>query len=64
MSSLEHVQIGEDLTVIIGNSRAVLSPTEGLALSEELARKSFRRALAEEAFAFDRLGATAPGLAA
>lgn len=41
--------ITEDLRVSIGDRVASLTPTEGLKLAEQLARKSFRRALAEEA---------------
>ena len=41
--------IENDLTVSIGRQRVRLSPREGLAVAELLARKSFRRALAQEA---------------
>jgi hypothetical protein len=43
------VQLSDDLTLVIGKARATLTPTQGLRFSEELARKSFRRALTEEA---------------
>ncbi len=41
--------VTDDLRVSIGDAVATLSPTQGLKLAEQLARKSFRRALAEEA---------------
>jgi hypothetical protein len=43
------IQLTDDLTLAIGKSRVTLTPSEGLQFSEELARKSFRRALTEEA---------------
>jgi hypothetical protein len=41
--------IGDNLDLIIGRSRISLTPAQGLAVAEELARKAFRRALTEEA---------------
>ena len=43
------IQISDDLTLAIGKSSVTLTPSQGLQFSEELARKSFRRALTEEA---------------
>jgi len=43
------VTIEDDLTLRVGRSRVTLTPTQGLRFSEEMARKSFRRALTEEA---------------
>ena len=43
------IKISDDLTIAIGGSTVRLSPAQGLSFSEELARKSFRRALTEEA---------------
>jgi hypothetical protein len=41
--------IGDDLSLFIGRSKVNLTPSQGLAAAEELARKSFRAALTEEA---------------
>jgi hypothetical protein len=49
MPELLPVQLRRDLTLVIGRSRATLTPTQGLRFSEELARASFRRALTEDA---------------
>jgi hypothetical protein len=43
------IRISDDLTVAIGGSAVTLTPTQGLDLAEQLARKSFRRAMIEEA---------------
>lgn len=43
------ISISSDLAVSIGDRRVALTPAQGLDLAEDLARKSFRRALAEEA---------------
>lgn len=43
------IRIADDLRISIGDRVAVITPTQGLRLSERLARKSFRRMLAEEA---------------
>jgi hypothetical protein len=43
------LSISDDLIVRLGNAEITLSPRSGLELAEELARKSFRRALDEEA---------------
>ena len=43
------IAISDDLVVRLGNSEVALSPRAGLRLAEDLARKSFRRALDEEA---------------
>jgi hypothetical protein len=48
-SSLNHVEIRDDLTIAIGDAAARLSPSEGFRIAEDLIRKSARRALAEEA---------------
>ena len=45
------LRISEDLRLTVGDSEVRLSPAQGLALAERLARKSFRRALDEEAAA-------------
>ncbi len=58
MPDLLPVQLRDDLTLVIGRSRVTLTPSQGLQFSEELARKSFRRALTEEAEAI------APGMPA
>ena len=42
------VIITDNLTVTIGAEHVTLSPRQGLELAETLARKSFRRAMAEE----------------
>ena len=48
------VSVTEDLAISLGDGRAVaLTPAQGLDLAEDLARKSFRRALAEEAGRLD-----------
>jgi len=43
------LSISDDLTLAIGAARITLSPRQGLELAEQLARKSFRRAMSEEA---------------
>lgn len=43
------IRISEDLRLSVGGIEVRLSPAQGLAAAEDLARKSFRRALAEEA---------------
>ena len=45
--------ISDDLRITIGNRVATLTPTQGLHLAEDLARKAFRRALTEEAALLD-----------
>jgi hypothetical protein len=47
MPEMLPVQPRDDLTLVIAHT--TLSPMQGLRFSEELARKSFRRALIEEA---------------
>ena len=49
MSRPSPIQVSTDLDVTIGGARVTLTPSQGLDLAEDLARKSFRRALAEEA---------------
>jgi hypothetical protein len=49
MSRRPGLRISPDLGLSIGNETVTVSPAAGLRLAEELARKSFRRALAEEA---------------
>jgi len=51
MTEPDVIKISDDLTIAIGGSKVRLSPSQGLSFSEELARKSFRRALTEEAVA-------------
>lgn len=41
--------ITDDLRITIGDHGTTLTPTQGLHLAEDLARKAFRRALTEEA---------------
>ncbi len=41
--------ITDDLRITIGDHGMTLTPTQGLHLAEDLARKAFRRALTEEA---------------
>lgn len=41
--------ISDDLRIAIGDRVATLTPTQGLHLAEDLARKAFRRVLTEEA---------------
>ena len=47
--------ITDDLRITIGDHVATLTPTQGLHLAEDLARKAFRRALTEEAGLADAL---------
>jgi hypothetical protein len=49
MVVLPPIEITDNLTIRIGCAELTLSPRQGLALAERLARKSFRRALDEEA---------------
>jgi hypothetical protein len=49
MSRALPIGVSDDLTVAIGAASVTLSPRQGLALAEMLARKSFRQALALEA---------------
>ncbi len=49
MVDAENLKITDDLRVVIGASTTQLSPSQGLHVAEMLARKSFRRALTEEA---------------
>ena len=44
-----HLNVGDDLSVSLGDATVRLTPAEGLDFAEEIARKSFRQALAEEA---------------
>jgi hypothetical protein len=60
MPEILPVQLRDDLTLVIGKAHATLTPTQGLRFSEELARKSFRRALTEEAEALSPEVADAP----
>jgi hypothetical protein len=46
---IKRFSIGDNLDLVVGRSRVNLTPAQGLAMAEELARKSFRRALTEEA---------------
>jgi hypothetical protein len=43
------ITIENDLTITIGRQRVQLSPRQGLDIAEQLARKSFRLALTQEA---------------
>ena len=43
------ILITDDLVVRLGDAEVALSPRAGLRLAEDLARKSFRRVLDEEA---------------
>lgn len=47
--------ITDDLRITIGDHGMTLTPTQGLHLAEDLARKAFRRALTEEAGLVDAL---------
>ena len=49
MHRLPRFQISDDLHISIGDSMVQITPARGLQIAETLARKSFRRALAEEA---------------
>ena len=49
--------ITDDLRISIGGHVTTLTPTQGLHLAEDLARKAFRRALTEEAALLDALPA-------
>lgn len=51
--------ITDDLRIVFGNHVATLTPTQGLSFAEDLARKSFRRLLNEEA---DLAARALPGL--
>ncbi len=52
------ISIGDDLVVRLGEAKVALSPRSSLRLAEELARKSFRRALDEEALKRRRRGSS------
>jgi hypothetical protein len=54
------VKISDDLVIAIGGAEQALSPRQGLALAERLARKAFRRVLAEEANRLPRRRAARP----
>ena len=43
------LRISPDLGITVGTGTVVLTPAAGLRVAEDLARKSFRKALAEEA---------------
>jgi hypothetical protein len=43
------ISISDELVVRVGNAEVALSPRAGLRLAEDLARKSFRRVLDQEA---------------
>jgi hypothetical protein len=47
--NIKGFSIADNLDLIVGRSRVNLTPAQGLAMAEELARKAFRRALTEEA---------------
>ena len=49
MLRLPRLQITDDLLITVGNSTVQITPSHGLRIAETLARKSFRRALSEEA---------------
>lgn len=49
MYRLPRFQISDDLHISIGGSVVQITPARGLQIAETLARKSFRRALSEEA---------------
>jgi hypothetical protein len=51
MFKLPRLQISDGLRLSIGESAVQITPAIGLKLAEALARKSFRRALSEEAAA-------------
>jgi hypothetical protein len=48
------IVITDNLVVRLGGAEVALSPRAGLRLAEDLARKSFRRALDEEAAKAER----------
>lgn len=52
--------ITDDLRITIGGQVTTLTPTQGLHLAEDLARKAFRRALTEEAGLADALQPVPP----
>jgi hypothetical protein len=45
----QRVRVTDDLKISIGKEGVKLTPSKGLELAETLARKSFRRAMTEEA---------------
>lgn len=47
------LRISDDLRLSVEGVEVRLTPSQGLAAAEDLARKSFRRALAEEAEAVE-----------
>jgi hypothetical protein len=49
MYQLPSFKITDDLRITVGGSEIRLSPAQGLDVAEDLARKSFRRVLAQEA---------------
>jgi hypothetical protein len=49
MLRLPRLLISDDLRLSIGEAAVQISPAHGLRIAETLARKSFRRALSEEA---------------
>ena len=49
MHRLPRFQITDDLHISVGGSMVQITPSHGLRIAETLARKSFRRVLAEEA---------------
>jgi len=49
MSDPLPIRVSDDLAIAIGGASVRLTPSEGLDLAEDIARKSFRRALDAEA---------------
>lgn len=49
MHRIPPLNITDDLRITVGSSEIRLSPSQGLQAAEELARKAFRRVLAQEA---------------
>lgn len=48
MHRIPTLNITDDLRITVGSSEIRLSPSQALQAAEELARRAFRRALAEE----------------
>lgn len=49
MHQFPSFNISDDLRITVGGAEIRLSPAQGLKAAEDLARKSFRRVLAQEA---------------
>ena len=49
MHQFPSFKISDDLRITVGGAEIWLSPAQGLKAAEDLARKSFRRVLAQEA---------------